>query len=150
MRTFSSLLFVLLGLSLLVASWHLYQHTSETSRWPTTTCVIESSTVQQYLTRVTMYYPAVTYSYTVDGTAYSGNMIRLNQESSARLQDATERAAQYPVGSTVTVHYNPQNPSVAVLDTSFSILLYGFIVFSMVFTALASWASIETLRKRRS
>ena len=63
------------------------------------------------------YYPSVTYAYSVEGKPYSssqiafGGTIGYNQraKAEAKLND-------YPVGKPVTVYYNPEKPSEAVLE----------------------------------
>jgi hypothetical protein len=93
----------------------------------------------------------ICYEYTAAGARREGNVIRFGN-----LDLATEPAAQkildpYPAGTVVTVHYQPDNPAVAVLETSpgaaeyrlkfarwtvvagigFYIVLVGFALFSM-------------------
>lgn len=63
-----------------------------------------------------MYYPEVSYEYTVNGVTYQGNCfwpekLQLNQAD--KIQSAI---AQYPVGAQVMVYYNPQNPTDAYLQ----------------------------------
>jgi hypothetical protein len=64
------------------------------------------------------YRPSICYEYPVAGVRREGNAIQVGN-----LDQAAESAAQkmldpYPVGKAVTVHYNPDDPTVVVLETS--------------------------------
>lgn len=63
--------------------------------------------------------PRVIYEYQVNGETYKSEMIRASdkimviQRGSRTAYDTIDR---YPEGANVTVYYNPQNPSEAVLE----------------------------------
>ena len=58
--------------------------------------------------------PSVTYSYEVSGKAYSGNKITFADMVPSGETEPT--LARYPVQQAVTVHFNPNDPGVAVLE----------------------------------
>ena len=60
-------------------------------------------------------YPVVQYSYQVGGRSYQGSRIAPGPEVGGT--GAGKIIERYPVNSQVTVYYNPQNPSDAVLET---------------------------------
>jgi hypothetical protein len=61
----------------------------------------------------------VKYAYRVNDKDYSSQRIAWGGGSVSSLRSEAEKIlAQYPVGSTVRVHYNPQKLSEAVLDPS--------------------------------
>lgn len=67
------------------------------------------------------YTPIVHYSYQVGGQAFTSDKIAFGAVRNYGLENkAREVLAQYPLGSPVTVYYNPQNPAEAVLKTSAS------------------------------
>lgn len=79
--------------------------------WQRTQGTVLSSTLQvrqQGASRVEV--PLVLYAYQVDGQKYRGERIRCGGPSGG---DAVTR---YPAGARVDVFYDPQDPSVAVLE----------------------------------
>lgn len=64
--------------------------------------------------------PRVTYTYTVNGVGYTGNVIRAGgpqfNVGAASREAAEIRMTKYQVGARVTVYYDPANPAVAVLE----------------------------------
>ena len=58
--------------------------------------------------------PAVTYEFSVAGRRYVGSRLGLNTEYAGINVGAL--VAQYPVGSTVTVHYSPSDPNDCLLE----------------------------------
>lgn len=67
---------------------------------------------------IEMYKPKITYRYEVDGTHHLGNQLtRHDQERTLKAVAETE-IEDLTVGTSVTVHYNPENPAEAVLHKS--------------------------------
>jgi hypothetical protein len=59
-------------------------------------------------------YPVIQYSYQVDGQMYQGHRIAPGPEVGG--SGAPGVIARYPAGAQVTVYYNQQNPSDAILE----------------------------------
>jgi len=82
-------------------------------------------------TRVT-YRPEVTYQYQIMGTPYTGSSIGFGSGSYGESK-ANKMIAPYAQGAKVTVHYDPSDPSKAVLETRSysggSYLLLGIILW---------------------
>jgi hypothetical protein len=75
------------------------------------------------------------YAYDVDGVAYSSDRTAF----AGVLWSATarDRAARFPEGKTVSVYYQPGNPSVAVLEPGVSwFRTVGALLVGLLFTAL--------------
>jgi uncharacterized membrane protein YqaE (UPF0057 family) len=87
--------------------------------WPTVPGVIETSNVEQRLTRSGIFYKlALSYRYEVDGNGYDGDTAEFGPPR-VTAQDLIEELAQkYPAGAKVTVHYDPDDPASSVLETS--------------------------------
>jgi hypothetical protein len=62
------------------------------------------------------YMPKVSYEYQVNGQKYMGDGIGFGTATFGK-KKADEIAAIYPQGTPVTVHYDPSDPSKAVLET---------------------------------
>jgi Protein of unknown function (DUF3592) len=64
------------------------------------------------------YIPKVRYAYTVNGVAREGDVIRIGLRDLGYIkeQQARDHMARYPVGATIAVRYDPQNPQAAVLE----------------------------------
>jgi hypothetical protein len=74
----------------------------------------------------------IRYQYFVEDIRYTSNAI--NSIKTPRYP--YDIAIQYPEGKDVVVHYNPKNPSIAVLEPGFIWTLDAFDVFSfLLFTA---------------
>ncbi len=63
-----------------------------------------------------MYYPEVSYEYTVNGQTYQGNRFWPEKLQISHADKIQSTIAEYPVGSQVIVYYNPQNPADAYLQ----------------------------------
>jgi hypothetical protein len=94
-----------------------YRQAAQT--WPSTSGTVLMSTVQTKRTgRSRSTYPVVVYQYSVNGQNYQGQRIKAGEQFlSIRVAgEAQATAARYPVGSTVTVYYNPSNPAESALE----------------------------------
>lgn len=96
----------------------------ESLHWPETPGVITASFVHEY-TEIDDSEPAFTprigYLYTVDGKTYSNDLISFEFKSMRNRSEKTKLWAEavisdYPIGSAVTVYYNPANPQISVLQ----------------------------------
>jgi hypothetical protein len=94
------------------------------ARWPTTTGTILSSVAEARRTlvsrgreqTVTVWSPVVEYSYRAQGRDYHGTRLAFGGDAAGAQAFAEETVARYPVGREVTVHFDPANPSFAVLE----------------------------------
>lgn len=66
---------------------------------------------------VTRYAPHVVYRYTARNAVYQSERMTLGTRLlHSDAEDAARIAARYPIGSAVTVYYNPADPAEATLD----------------------------------
>ena len=91
-----------------------------TSQWPSCEGMVVASRVEQSTSRKggTSYKPKVLYRYSVNGVTREGSTISFNPRSTAREDAFTTVTDLYPVGRTIRVWYQPNDPSQTVLDTS--------------------------------
>jgi hypothetical protein len=101
--------------------------------WPTTKgAVLTSDVAVVQMMGNPMSTPAVTYSYEVGGQALQGAGLRVGAPRLFNKPDkAAALAAQYPVGSQVTVHYDPATPTNTALDLAVGegygpLMIYSF------------------------
>jgi hypothetical protein len=89
---------------------------------------------------VTFYEPVIEYSYRVDGREYHSTQIAFGGKLAGSEELAQAKAARYPQGADVVVHYDPKNPSNAVLDAKVA-YAKPLLVVALVFFALALFFS---------
>ena len=123
----------------------LAQEAAASKEWPTVEGVVSYSELTK--TRDTdgnsMYSPNIQYYYTVNGDAFQGSDIQTVDGSTSLKSSVKKTLAKYPKGKTVTVFYDPDYPSIAVLEPGASFLftlllkvplLFCFFAVIMVFS----------------
>ena len=97
---------------------------AETSQsWPVTTGSITRADLQEHISydddtggTTRSYEPRITYTYNVAGQPLTSTKIGFGANS-FDYNHAQEILNRYPVGTPVTVHYDPNDPGKAVLET---------------------------------
>jgi len=104
---------------------------------------VNATAIRDLLT-TTVYGAKIRYSYMVEGRSLEGGRVGLTGSRWARTDDdARNRMAKYPVGQKVTVHYQPNKPENAVLETAVKgqittgLLASAFWCFGIVLLAYA-------------
>ena len=86
--------------------------------------------------------PEVNYTYRAEGQTYSGERLNFFRLNTTSLRGARRVLAHYPVGQSVPVHYDPQQPSRSVLQVglglSWPLWLLG--AASLVLGGAVLWA----------
>ncbi len=85
--------------------------------------------------RSTTYTPVVRYRYEVGGDVYRSERVFAMSSSTSRGK-ADALIAQYPVGRTVTVYYDPTDPGQAFLVRRWEFTPYLFLMFPMIHLAI--------------
>lgn len=110
----------LIALGVLIRTVQAWRKASTSKNWPSTTGTVLSATVAAGRTpgrNGVSYYPLVVYQYTIDGQHYTGNRLGFGSQVGVGIQSLAARGlANYPVGGSVPVYYNPNNPADAVLE----------------------------------
>ena len=122
-----AIFFGLCSLWIVFMIWDNRRQVARARRWPTAEGVVVSSRAEAYRVsggspsrgaRVKLYEPVVEYAYEVNGRDYHGTQVSFGARVSTQSQNAAEeRAARYPRDAKVVVHYDPEHPTVAVLET---------------------------------
>jgi len=110
-------------------AWFVYRHQIEVSSWPTAPGVVLVSEMRHTTAETAdrryqlAWEPFVQYQYVINGKRFVGERISTRIYSEfARSPDTPPTAklravtARYPVGAPVTVRFNPQHPSFAILE----------------------------------
>ncbi len=88
-------------------------------RWPTAPGVVQSDEVERRQTSYFMFYKlTLSYRYEVGGTSYEGDRVQFGPARVAERELIERLETKYPPGAQVNVHYDPNDPSTAVLETS--------------------------------
>lgn len=96
---------------------HRLQWYLSTARWP----VVKGQVIASQIVGERAFAPEVKYSYQVGDSTYVATTdleVPRFGNKNVRLDVAEKSIAAYPVGTTVTVHYNPQSPREARLKAS--------------------------------
>jgi hypothetical protein len=91
---------------------------AEAQSWPSTTGEVIKSRVQVSGGDHTSVSPYVLYDYQMGGMDFSGTQIRAGDQyyPSYTSTESYDVVDKYPVGSQVTVYYNPKDPTQAALE----------------------------------
>jgi hypothetical protein len=120
---------------------------SASASWPSTDGRITSSRLNQTGSGTkAKFRPSVSYSYTVQGSGYTGNQIRAVSSYSSRSRAEAE-LARYRVGSTVPVYYDPAKPASSLLVPGVTRSVYLMLATGIACLALAIVVLISSLRR---
>lgn len=114
---------ILFGLVFVIVAITSRNKAKAAESWPVTQGQILFSNIESHTSTdsdgdtSTSYEVKVDYSYDVMGSPMKGQRISYGATGSD-YNSAKKIADRYPVGSSVTVHYNPEKPSDAVLETT--------------------------------
>lgn len=117
-----TVLMILLGLVFAVIGFVSRRRAEISKSWPTAPGEIITSTIVQHESTdsdgssSTSYEPVVEYRYTVIGNPMMGKKIAFGANQ-FDYRTAQKVVARYPAGAQVQVHYNPDKPTEAVLET---------------------------------
>jgi len=144
---------VLLIFGLVLGGFGLYRYRKgrESAAWPTVRGKVVYSHAEPHKVETGHHYrPAVKYTYTVSGKAYTGKAITASDEYQKTLGGANDILREYPVGSDVSVAYNPDDPGQAVLKTGLRKNTYVLLAGSVVCFAFAGAIVVSRLKKPTS
>ena len=111
--------------------------------WPVTVGNVVESKVRRRESKITKY--TMLYGYEVDGRYYDGR--RVTFMGSMFYSRPVELAERYPKGAKVSVHYSPEHPSVAVLETGVWWIGFGSTALvSVLFVAFGAFGLRVTFR----
>ena len=107
---------IILNTIFLIVIFYTRRKVAQAESWSSTVGTVTLSTIdlRKSGNRISTQYPFVRYSYQVMGREYEANKIMPGAEFGG--SSAQKVIDRYPVGTRVTVFYNPHNPYEAVLE----------------------------------
>lgn len=84
--------------------------------WKTTTGKVLENTIEERGYPGGFFAPVLFYQYTVDGNTYQSAKYSFGFNVFSNSASVEEKLKQYPIGSEITVYYNPLNPKISVLN----------------------------------
>ncbi len=125
--------FIIIGILFVLEGAYFYQQDTESESWYQTEGVILSSDIYtESGEHGTMYKANIVYQYQVNGINYTSDDVSTGHLSSSDRNYAQQTVNKYYVGKTVTVFYNPKDPSNAVLEPGATIFPYIIILFGLL------------------
>src|SRR6266481_3383637 len=114
------LLFTVVGS---VGAWRAH----DSKKWPTADGIVVA------------FYEAPNYRYVIGGKSYTGSVVSCNEFFNGYLSiwNSAKSAVRYPLQAKVAVHYCPNNPTLAVLETAFDSRIITAIVLLVMMTSLS-------------
>lgn len=144
-----SIILLLAGSAVLVITYLLQTEATASQSWPSTDGEVVASFVEEYRDseQELSYKPRVQYIYTVGGQLYKSQKVKIGLEQSYGFyNNANKELADYPLNATVTVYYDPAEPTNAVLDRSSSPWYIGYAIGAVLM--LMSMRMLITAFKR--
>jgi len=140
-----------------------YRQAGASRDWPTTQGEVTSSKIRTEIstssetrsrrhggsgrsTETRTYHGDICYAYTVAGRQYEGGRVVVGEFGTGNRGRAEEIVTKYPPGSSVTVYYDPKQPSVAVLEPGTSGGSLPLFAFGLVVSATAvglGWLALK-------
>jgi len=122
MKRIFPLVFVAVGVGMLVIGVIGLRQAAASRDWPTTQGVILSSAVERVRRNdpdrgfTTTFHARISFSYSVGGEPYTGDRVGVGDYGRNTNHHARSVVRKYPVGSQVTVYYDPNRPQSSLLE----------------------------------
>ena len=147
-------IFVLLGIFFAVQGVLEWDRAAKSASWPTVAGTVTRSEVTSHRSSTkgrttTSYHAHIEFDYAVDGKALHGNR-RTYKVMASSQSAANEAVAAYPVGRSVTVSYDPQDPERAVLEPGWdwsNAIPIAVGLFAIAFVSFLRWLVVRQVSK---
>jgi hypothetical protein len=135
------IVFSVLAVGLIILGLLTMRETSRSRGWAKVDGKVVASNVNQFTGRSgRTYRPMVIYAYSIGPVRFMSSRIAFHPLASSSRSAATEFVERYPVGKTVQVFYDPQDPEQAVLEPGSN--PWVPIIAGGAFSMLAVWMRI--------
>lgn len=137
-----------IGVALAFAGGRMVYRSKVSKDWPTVQGTVLSSRVETLRSkRAVSFRPEVSYRYEVNGIPYTSDTVAFDGNGSGGLADAQAMTRHYATGAPVTLHYEPEDPSVACIECgSTGFVNYLVTLGGAVFALVAAWGLVEMAR----
>ncbi|WP_163866606.1 DUF3592 domain-containing protein [Myxococcus eversor] len=113
---------------------------ARTASWPSVQgTVIRSEVTSVRSNKSTNHGLKLAYTYSVDGQSHEGSTVQITESMSGDRGVAEEQMARYPVGASVPVYYQPEQPSEAVLKAGLDSSELFLFMLMTPFNLIAFW-----------
>ena len=142
----------LLGVALAFGGGRVLYRAWASARWPEAQGTVRASSMEkQRSKRSALFVPHVSYDYTVGSEHYTSETLAFTSVASGDSGEARDVVQHYPVGTSVQVHYAPDEPSLACLECARTGGAdYGVMVGGLLLAGLGAWTLLEALRSHRA
>jgi len=119
----TALVFLSIGLFLMPKAIKNRRMAAAAEQWPAVDGTVLSTDIIKRVSKsqdeFDSYIPQVRYAYSANSVRREGDVIRIGLGEMGYIQEkqARDHLMRYPVGATVLVRYDPENPQAAVLET---------------------------------
>ncbi|HEX2888449.1 DUF3592 domain-containing protein [Vineibacter terrae] len=126
-------------------AWAMMRRARVMRAWPTAQAVVVASRVERTMTRRTrgtrrtttpVYVPRVIYRFRIDGVDIDGDQLGRMMRST-RFEAAERFAMGFPVGKRLVVHYDPDEPTTAVVEPTTGMLPLVLLAISVSLGVIA-------------
>ena len=145
MQTIGLVMSTLTGTGLLLVGLYQRRKIWVSQDWPQTVGTITKARVEKEESigeygNSTSYSPRVEYDYVVNGVRLTGKKIGFGRHAYMRARRAEADLSRYPLNSTVTVFFDPEKPSDAVLvkeaPSSMMLIIGGILILGITVAGL--------------
>jgi hypothetical protein len=149
-----TVIFMAVGGFFVVQGVREWMKASDSAAWPTVAGTVTHSEVTRHTSTSkgrtrTSYNARIEFDYEIDGVTYRGDRLTFKVTSSSQ-SGAQETVDRHPVGSTVTVSYDPDDRTRAVLEPGWdwsNAIPVGVGLFAIAFAAFVRWLVVRAVRK---
>jgi len=132
-------LFFVVGFAMLYSGLRSLYRGRQANSWPTVEGRIIDSTLEQKSgDESTTYSVKVRYAYSVAGGGFEGDQIAFGYTGSSNFQEHRALSDKLQTGSRVMVHYDPEQPTRAVLATGFNRSTLFILIFAVTWLLFVS------------
>ena len=149
-----TVIFMAVGGFFVVQGVREWMKASDSAAWPTVAGTVTHSEVTRHTstskgrTRIS-YSARIEFDYEIDGVTIRGDRLTYKVTSSSQ-SGAQETVDRHPVGSTVTVSYDPDDRTRAVLEPGWdwsNAIPIGVGLFAITFAGFIRWLVLRAVRK---
>jgi len=147
-------IFVLIGIFFTVRGVLEWDRAAKSASWPTVTGTVTRSEMTSHRSThegrtSTSYHAHIEFDYEVDGVGHHGDQ-RTYKVATSSQSAANDAVAAYPVGRSVTVSYDPQDPERAVLEPGWdwsNAIPIAVGLFAIAFVSFLRWLVVGQVGK---